>query len=386
MRTQVLIIGGGLVGMACAIAMHQQGLQVMLVDSKPAPTLPTNDWDVRIYAITPGNAEWLDSLGVWQRIDKARMNAIDAMHVWSDETGAPLQFDAFEENLDCLGWIVESHQIEHALWQQIQSSGIAVCTDAKGQSLRFEQQAATLILADGREFTADLVVGADGANSWVRHQADISVITKPYEQIGVVASFTCEKPHGNVARQWFDKQGVLAWLPMAGNRISIVWSTHPLHAKTMMEMDIRQLAETVAEAGSYLLGKFETMTPTTAFSLNLHWVTHLVQQSLVLVGDAAHQVHPMAGQGVNLGFRDVIALTETLKSRHSYQSLGDLMLLRKYERTRKADIASMQVVTYGLHHLFDGTSDWVRKISAWGMAMMQNQAILKTNLIRQAIE
>lgn len=386
----VIVVGGGLVGAACTIALAQQGLQVALFDRKPPDQGAVDDaWDSRIYAISPGNVAWLETLGVWNTLDQTRICAIESMEIWGDaaaaasQSHASLQFKAYEANTTHLGLIVENKQLHQALWSQMHKLGINLVTGVECTALRIDADEAEVELADGRSFAAKLVVAADGGNSWIRTQAGIPAQSYDYEQMGVVANFETELPHQHIARQWFRNDGVLAWLPLPGNRISMVWST--ANAKHLLGLEAKDLAEEVAEAGGRALGSLRVITEPAAFPLTMQTAQSLVKSRLALVGDAAHQIHPLAGQGMNLGFRDVIALAQTLSQRNPYQDIGDATVLRRYERTRKSDMLSMRQLTHGLHLLFENEQPIVKKLRNWGLQLTNHQPALKKHLIKQAV-
>lgn len=282
-----------------------------------------------------------------------------------------------------LGLIVENKQLHQALWSQMHQLGINLATGVECTALRIDADEAGLELADGRSFTAKLVVAADGGNSWIRTQAGIPSQIYDYEQMGVVANFETELPHQHIARQWFRNDGVLAWLPLPGNRISMVWST--ANAKHLLSLEAKDLAGEVAEAGAQALGSLRVITAAAAFPLSMQTANSLVKSRLALVGDAAHQIHPLAGQGMNLGFRDVIALAQTLSQRNPYQDIGDVTLLRRYERARKSDMLSMRQLTHGLHLLFENEQPIVKKLRNWGLQLTNHQPALKKHLIKQAV-
>ncbi|HZV99368.1 MAG TPA: UbiH/UbiF family hydroxylase [Methylophilaceae bacterium] len=384
--SQIVVIGGGLVGAACAIALTQQGFQVTLLDSKGAPKALSpagNEWDNRIYAISPGNTAWLSRLGIWERIDQSRVCAIETMGIWGDSGAKPLQFKAYEANAIALGYIVENNQLHEALWDAMRNTGVNMVTGVECKHLQLANEQAQLDLADGRTILAQLVIAAEGGSSSLREQAGLAISTHDYQQIGIVANFETELPHKHIARQWFRSDGVLVWLPLPGNRISMVWST--AKSNDMMRLDDVVLTEKVAEAGAYSLGAMRLLTPAAAFPLSKQAPSQLIKPRLALIGDAAHKVHPLAGQGVNLGFRDVIALVEILSQRNPYQDIGDGMLLRRYERARKSDMLAVQSLTHGLHMLFENEQPLVKKLRNWGLSLANRQSVLKKHLIKQAI-
>lgn len=386
----VLVVGGGLVGSSCAVALARQGLKIGLLDKRvlsPMEDTPDETLDSRIYSITPGNAEWLQSLHVWQRLDDRRVSVIDDMHVWGDRDadngrGPTLEFTAYGTSLDHLAFVLEEKVLQAALWSAVREAGVEIIS-GECVALDIEPKTAVLRLADGGTLQARLMAAADGANSTMRTLAGIAVSTHAYGQEGVVANFDAEFPHRNIARQWFMQEGVMAWLPLPENRISLVWST--ANAGQLLSMDASALAEKVAEAGGRVLGKLSPVTPARSFPLVMRIAATMAQPRVVLLGDAAHQVHPLAGQGVNLGFRDVITLAETLADRKRQEDLGSYMLLRRYERARKTDMLEMQLLTHGLNWLFESNWSGLKAIRNWGMQALDYQSLLKRQLVRQAV-
>jgi ubiquinone biosynthesis UbiH/UbiF/VisC/COQ6 family hydroxylase len=380
----IVIVGAALVGASAALALAKQGFTVALVDRKsPLVELANGEWDSRIYAISPGNADWLKDLGVWQRMNAERITPIDDMQIWGDENAEPLNFNAEDAFANNLGYILENSALQQALWDELQTLDVDVLIGVEGASVELNEQEATLQLADGQQLTAKLMIAADGGNSWVRAQACLSQQKTVYEHVGVVANFEVELPHQNIARQWFVDDGILAWLPLTGNRISMVFSTK--HPQNLMALSLAELDEQVAQAGGNTLGKMHCITPAVAFPLVKQNASALIANRLALVGDAAHQVHPMAGQGVNLGFRDVVELAQVLAERNPLADIGDRFVLRRYERARKADVLAMQGLTHGLYGAFDSKHALVRAARNWGLSLPNNHPMLKRALMKQAL-
>jgi ubiquinone biosynthesis UbiH/UbiF/VisC/COQ6 family hydroxylase len=240
------------------------------------------------------------------------------------------------------------------------------------------------MLKGGMTLRANLVVGADGADSWVREQAGIKALAHDYEQSGVVANFACALPHHDTAYQWFRTDGVLALLPLPGNRISMVWSTFEKHAQELLALTAGALAQRVSDTCDGVVGALEVITPPMAFALRLQRVEPFVKPRLALVGDAAHNVHPLAGQGVNLGLRDARELAAVLCNRGAQSDCGDHALLRRYERARKEDVLTMQLATDGLQKLFASQAVWLSRARNLGMKVVQSQSIIKNLLVKHA--
>lgn len=385
-RFDVVIVGAGLVGAGLALALSQPGsnLRVAIVDSaEPAPP-KTGDWDSRIYALSPASVAFLSQLGAWQAMDSARVSPVHAMRVFGDAAGARLDFSAYECAVAELAWIAESGRVQTALWQRLQS-GRSVALHCPARCVRLHATDNAIELDDGSLLQAELLVAADGSQSWLRQAAGIEVTIRPYDQLGVVANFECAEAHQGIARQWFGDQGVLAWLPLPGRRISMVWSTPDAHAKSLLAMSAEALARCVGRAGGDALGPMRLLGPPTAFPLSRQSADHLARQGVALVGDAAHTVHPLAGQGVNLGFADARCLADTLLQRESFRGCGDARLLRRYERARAEDIMAMRWATDSLARLFGsraGVLAWLRNT---GLNLTAASPVLKTLLARRAL-
>lgn len=385
-RHDVAIVGGGLVGACLALALQRAGLDVVLIEPQP-PQAPSvaGTWDSRIYAISPGNAAFLESLEVWPRLDAQRVQRVEAMVICGDTPDGRLEFSAYEAGLRELAWIVEGNALLPALRAAIADTGqVHMISSAQASSLQIDADAAQVTLADGEQVQAQLVIGTDGGDSWVRRAAGITARVSDYRQLGVVANFETEKNHGGSAFQWFRADGVLALLPLPGKRVSMVWSAAEDHAQTLLAMDAPALADVVAIASGGVVGGLRLVTPAAGFPLRLAHIDNLVAPRIALAGDAAHHVHPLAGQGVNLGFRDVRELATVLAGRAPRQDCGDLSLLRRYARARREDIATMELGTDVLQKLFAAQSVWLSGARNSGMGVVNRLPFLKNLLIRHA--
>lgn len=382
----MVIIGGGLVGASLAAALKPSGLSVALVEGQSSPTLPTDtsDWDSRIYAVTPGNAEFLRECGAWQRLDMSRVQQVEEMRVFGD-SGSELDFSAYQIGAAELTFILESRLLQKALWDALlQQDNLTLLNPACCAELNWHADAAHLKLQDGREIKAKLVVGADGRDSWVRHQAVMPEVPTPYHQHGVVANFSTGKSHHGIAHQWFQPDGILALLPLPGKRVSIVWSVSPERSAELLASSHEELCAQVAAASQHTLGELQVITPPSAFALRVLNLAHITKPRLALMGDAAHNVHPLAGQGVNLGFRDARQLAEVLRQRGALDC-GDLALLRRYEKARQEDILSMQLTTDALKHLFVNANPILRTLRNFGLAATNQFTPLKKMLAQHAL-
>ena len=383
----VIVVGAGLVGASLALALEPHGYSVALVEPHGPPPLPGADaWDSRIYSISPGSAALLEACGAWSAMPQQRVTRVEAMQIFGDDPGATLHFSAYDAGLRELAYIAENSVMHHALWERLRESpGIRVYCPARCAKVSWEERGVVLELEDGDTLDAGLLVGADGADSWVREEAGIHSMRQPYAQVGVVANFATMRPHRGVAYQWFGRQGVLALLPLPGDRVSMVWSTPEAHAAELMQMSANDLSDAVADASGYALGSLDLITPPAGFPLRLQRVSSLIAPHAALVGDAAHNVHPLAGQGVNLGFRDVRDLAAVLAAPGGHTDCGDYFLLRRYERARAEDIAAMRAVTDGLQKLFATDAVWVARLRNFGLGLVGRMPPLKNLLIRHAV-
>ncbi|HEX6004960.1 MAG TPA: UbiH/UbiF family hydroxylase [Burkholderiales bacterium] len=382
----VAVVGGGLVGGALALGLDAAGLAVALVEPQTPPHAdPNDDWDVRVYAVSPGNAAFLGACGVWQRLPRERLSRIEHMRVYGDAPGAELHFSAYDAGLRELAYIVENRRLQRALWDRLaRASNVALFSPARCASVAWQSDAVTLQLESGAALEAKLLVGADGADSWVRREAGIEARAQPYGQLGVVANFETAKHHRETAYQWFRGDGVLALLPLPGKRISMVWSTDEAHGGELLALVPQELAERVDAASAQALGALSLLTAPAAFPLKLQRVPRFVRSRLVLVGDAAHNVHPLAGQGVNLGFRDARELVSVLRERGVQSDCGDYALLRRYERARREDVMTLELATHGLQRLFARQNAWWAGARNAGMTALNALPPVKNLLVRHA--
>jgi 2-octaprenylphenol hydroxylase len=382
----VVINGGGLVGLSLVRALAGSGLSLALVEREAPPGLPASDsWDSRIYAISPGAATFLERCGAWDRIPGERVTRVEAMRIYGDDGTACLEFDAYDAGRRELAFIVENRQLQHALWESLRGQEVALRCPSSWTGLEFAPDSAVLRLDDGDELTARLVVGADGSESRTRAAAGIAAAPADYGQLGVVANLACEQPHRGVAWQWFRRDGVLALLPLPGERVSMVWSIDETRGRRLLELDADQLAGEVEAASRGALGALRLLAPAAAFPLKLQRVKQFTRPRVALVGDAAHNVHPLAGQGVNLGFRDARVLAQVLGERGAFRDCGELALLRRYERARKEDVAIMQWATDGLQKLFNNEAVSLGRARNWGLSLVNTQPLLKNFLVRHAV-
>ncbi len=383
MKFDVLIVGAGLAGAALAAALRGSRLKVGIVEARP-PARPAG-WDPRIYAISPANVDFLSSIGIWQHLDTQRLAPVYDMEIHGD-AGGRLDFSAYDCGLRELAWILESSQMQLELWETVKRQhNVNLLCPAAPSALAIDADAARLTLADGRQLEARLIVAADGRDSWVREAAGIGARNTPYEEKGVVANFRCEKPHRNTAIQWFRKDGVLAYLPLPGEYMSMVWSAPDALADELVGLAPEALAARVGEAGDFRLGALETVTPAAAFPLRLMRVETVVKPRLALIGDAAHAIHPLSGHGINLGYQDARVLAEQLATLDAWRDPGELGILRAYARARAEETALLQYTTHGLNRLFKPADPLLAGVRNLGLNLTNRLPVLRNALVRYAI-
>jgi ubiquinone biosynthesis UbiH/UbiF/VisC/COQ6 family hydroxylase len=385
---EVAITGGALVGAALARALR--GARVALISQEPEPGLAgAVDFDSRVYAISPGNAAFLAQLGAWSTIPEARRTPVHAMRIYGDDGKSLVEFDAYRAGCSELAWIVEDRLLQGALWCGLESQdGLTLFAAASLEALEINGGRAGLLLRDGRKVSAQLVVGADGARSLVRAQAGIAVDARAYGQRAVVANFACSRPHRNVAFQWFQgarKLGaVLALLPLPADHVSMVWSVPDAEAARLLALPPEALAREVTAASREAVGELALVTPQRSFVLQQLTAGKMVAPRIALAGDAAHVIHPLAGQGANLGLQDARVLAEVLLAREPGRDAGDLRLLRRYERTRAEDILAMRTTVHGLYRLFEAGGLRIARLRNAGLNFADRIPVLKNLLMRHA--
>lgn len=396
-QSDVCVIGNGAVGKAAALGFAQAGLSVtLLVPPAASPAAPAPlpaAWDVRVYALNHAAQAFLASLKVWDAMDAARIAEVDAMIIQGDgeHKAGRLDFDAYGARAGTLAWIVEDGNLNHALDAALRfAPGLKVVA---GRAARLEHGAedaggAGVVLENGDRLAAQLMIGADGAHSWVRGQCDIGIDYRPYGQRAVVANFETELPHHGAAHQWFTgSDGIVALLPLPGQRVSLVWSAPESLAETLMREPLSHLAERLAALPGQPFGRLQPLQPETVKALPLALIRpHAITAPRVaLVGDAAHVVHPLAGHGMNLGFADVAALLKIVAGRGAELDCGDARLLGQYARARKEDILLMQIATDALERLFAADFEPLRLMRNMGLNLVNKLPAIKRRLISHAM-
>jgi 2-octaprenyl-3-methyl-6-methoxy-1,4-benzoquinol hydroxylase/2-octaprenylphenol hydroxylase len=327
-----------MVGAACALALARRGFAVALVEAhEPAPWVAGEPEDLRVIALARSSARLLEELGVWRDIEAARVSPYRCMRVWDAASGAEIAFDAAQEGRAQLGWIVENKLVARTLWDSLDAAGVRRVCPAQITAFARREDRVTLDLADGSAVSAALLVIADGAGSRLRQQADIRVRGRDYHQRAVVAHVATERPHEATAWQRFTREGPIALLPLGDGRSSIVWSLPEARAREVLALDDEGFREAAGLAADFRLGRITATTPRASFPLRLQLAKTYATDRCVLLGDAAHAVHPLAGQGANLGLRDVAELAGVLgEARANGRDFTAPHVLHRYARRRRA--------------------------------------------------
>ena len=386
----IIIVGGGMVGasLACGLAEEAEQLNIAVIDAN-APKLDwdKDSYDMRVSAITRASQNILKNMGAWDKIAEQRMSPYQDMFVWDAGGEGEIHFDSADMGEADLGHIIENRIIVKALHQRIQElPKISLYCPAQLEKIEFNQDKTHLTLNDKTELTANLVVGADGTRSWIRQQADIAVKGWDFDQAALVTTVKTEKYHQDTAWQRFLKTGPLAFLPLTEGYSSIVWSTSPAEAKRLTEISEDEFALELEQAFESKLGKIESVAGRAVFPLRLFETLNYIKPRLALVGDAAHTIHPLAGQGVNLGLADVASLiTVIVDAINDKKDIGDFKVLRRYERWRRADNRSMLVAMDGLKRLFGSELSVVKDLRSVGLNLANKITPLKNLIMQQAM-
>jgi len=385
----VAIVGGGMVGLAVACGLQGSGLRVAVLEQNPPQPLPESAPPaLRVSAINAASEKLLTRLGVWSSIVANRASCYHGMEVWDKDSFGRIAFDDRSMGYSHLGHIIENDVIHQALWQRAQQcQDVTLMAPAGLQQVAWGENEAFLTLKDGGMLTARLVVGADGANSWLREKADIALTSWDYRHHALVATIRTDEPHEAVARQVFHGDGILAFLPLSDPHLcSIVWSLPPLEAASMQDTTEEAFNQALDMAFDNRLGLCHLESERLVFPLTGRYARQFAAHRLALVGDAAHTIHPLAGQGVNLGFMDAAELVNELKRLHGAgKDIGQHLYLRRYERSRKHSAGVMLASMQGFRELFAGTHPAKKLLRDLGLKLADTLPGVKPQLIRQAM-
>ncbi len=384
----IAIVGGGMVGLALAAAFKDTDLRIVVIESRVPDSELADLPDVRVSALSRSSENILRNLGAWNGIVERRAAPYSAMEVWEQDSFARIEFDAQKLAQPDLGHIVENRVIQLSLLEQVKKqSNVSLFMPAQCSSMAVGESEAWLTLDNGHALTAKLVVGADGANSWVRKQQDIPLTHWDYGHSAVVANIWTAETHDKVARQIFTPQGPLAFLPMGeSNMSSIVWSTEPNRAESLVAMSDEEFNKSLTAEFDARLGLCEVVGQRFAFPLKMRYARDFVVERVALVGDAAHTIHPLAGQGVNLGLLDAASLAqEVMTLWRKGEDIGTKRNLRSYERWRKSEAAKMIAAMQGFKDLFAGDNPAKKLARGIGMALVGQLPGAKDEIMKRAL-
>lgn len=398
LNADVVIVGAGLVGsaMACSLAAEDEGLRIVVIEPGAEPLCyQGEEFDPRVVALTRSSQELLESVGVWDEILAERACPYTDMDVWDAAGTGQIHFDCREVQQLNLGHIVENSVVTRALLKRMSGfANITLLQPALVSDRVVEHGSSRLLLKDGREVSAPLVIAADGANSKLRQLAGIETREWDYGHHAIVTTVRTEKPHQHTAWQRFLDTGPLAFLPMQleladgvdSHYSSIVWSIEPEQANQLMALDDEQFMLRLSEAFEYRLGAVTGAAQRFSFPLRQRHALHYAEDGLALIGDAAHTIHPLAGQGVNLGFLDAAALaTEVLRARRRQLPLSEPSILKRYQRNRKSHNLGMMSLMEGFKRLFSANDLPIRWVRNEGMRRLNSVSILKNAVAKQAM-
>ncbi len=391
----ILIVGAGLAGLAAAALLGRDvrpgRLRIVVVDSAERPEWrPGSDVSLRVSAVSTGSSELLASIGAWPYVTAGHPCAYDHMRVW-DEDAAPdgptaLRFDAEEFAVPHLGYIVENVVIRHALIEALDESDVELRFGVTLDDLEARAGRQRVSFDNGDRFDADVVIAADGARSRARALAGIEVSAHPYEQTALVTHLEPGKPHAHTAWQRFLRDGPIGLLPLADGRVSTVWTTTPAAAAGALGLDDDALSALLTKVSGGVLGKLRVAAPRATFSLAAQHAHSYVVRGLALIGDAAHTVHPLAGQGANLGLADARALAEVIREAIANgEHPGDRPVLRRYERARKGENLAMMHCMTGLNRLFASDSAVLGELRKTGMALFNYGGPIRRRVVDIAL-
>ena len=386
-HVDIAIVGGGIVGLTLAAALKDSELNVAIIDKSPCYQVLADRPTARVSAINQANIKALQQFGVWPHLQQDRANPYTAMHVWDKDSFGDIHFSCDEMGSDTLGIIVENQALVNALAKSVEAQPNAHLVTAGIERVLAGPNQTMLMLDNDDVLSCRLLVGADGANSFVRKQAGLPITFKDYEHTAIVANIKTDEPHNNVARQAFTPTGPLALLPMAEpNVCSIVWSQTPEQASELMALGDDAFCHALTAASNSVLGTITLETERAAFPLTMRYARQWAKDGVVLVGDAAHTIHPLAGQGANLGMQDALALAESLSSLSAAgKDIGLYKHLRSYERSRKTEATKMIAAMDGFKFLFDGNDPLKKLVRGIGLSATDKLTTIKNAFVSHAM-
>ena len=384
----IIIIGGGMVGLTLACALAKTGLQIAVIEAHaPKNISPDAEYGLRVSAISRASQQVFTNIGAWQHMQARRISPYEHMHVWDAMGNGQIHFSASDLGADVLGHIIENNVVQFSLLQSLlQHENLHWLCPASIEKIECNGDSNTVTLNNGNVLTTKLLVGADGAHSRVRDAAGIQLEQTPYEQKGVVCVVESTKHHQYTAWQRFLPTGPLAFLPLADGRCSIVWSASDAEADRLLALSANDFARELEQAFEFTLGAVKSVGERAAFPLIRRHAEHYVVPGVVLIGDAAHTIHPLAGQGVNLGVLDAASLaqviSEAVRDRRDFASMP---ILRKFERWRRGENTLMMHSMSGFKNLFSNDNSALSFIRNAGLNLVNALPPVKNILMRRAM-
>ncbi|WP_392343186.1 FAD-dependent monooxygenase [Pseudoalteromonas prydzensis] len=384
-QAQVCVVGGGCVGLTLALGLAKANISVVVIDAAAKQVLPGADYALRVSALSLASQALFESLNVWPEIIAQRARAYTHMDVRDQDSFGKIAFNSAELDLPQLGHIVENDIIRYALIKELEAhSQATLMLDTRYQQIHQSDNDVFITLDSGEPVIAKLLVAADGANSAIRKQFNLPITFKDYDHNAIVATVKTAEVHNNTARQIFLPSGPLAFLPLPDEHShSIVWSTTPEHCQQLLAMDNTQFNKAVMAALDGQCGLCDVQSERVAFPLKMRYAQKWLSGKVILMGDAAHTIHPLAGLGMNLGLKDAAYLTQLLSSQQG--EFANERLLRDYERTRKLDAQKHIAMMQGLKELFAGTNPIKKLVRGVGLTMVDNLGPIKQLFAKQAI-
>lgn len=384
-QAQVCVVGGGCVGLTLALGLAKENISVVVIDSAAKQQLPGDEYGLRVSALSLASQALFESLNVWPQIVAQRARAYTHMDVRDQDSFGKIAFNSDELDLPQLGHIVENDIIRYALINELEKyNQVTLMFDTRYQQIHQSDSDVFITLESGEPIIAKLLVAADGANSTIRKQFNLPITFKDYDHNAVVATIKTAEPHNNTARQVFLPKGPLAFLPLENTHThSIVWSTSPEHCEELLAMDDADFNKAVMAALDGQCGLCEIQSQRAAFPLKMRYAQQWVAGKVVLIGDAAHTIHPLAGLGMNLGLKDAGYLIKLLSEQQ--KEFASERTLRDYERTRKLDAQKHIAMMQGLKELFAGANPIKKLVRGVGLSMVDNLGPIKHLFAKQAI-
>jgi len=386
----VIIVGSGVVGSVAALALAKNtSLKIALLESQSISlSWQPTQYDHRVSAISLASKRLFQQMGVWADMETKRIAPYTHMHVWDASGAGKIDFDCHEVHEEALGYIIEDSVMRVSLLEQIfQTSSIDFISPVKLISLHKKSEKIELETQDGKIFSTTLLIGADGANSWVREQSHISFKNSDYHQAAIVATVQTTLSHQHTAWQRFLATGPLAFLPLSDEKTcSIVWSTSHDEAAALLKLNDKDFCEQLTTAFDKKLGEVIQVSQRYHFPLRMRHAKNYVQERIALIGDAAHTIHPLAGQGVNLGLLDAASLVDVMMTAlHKRRDFSSLATLRQYERSRKSDNVMMLASVDLLKQLFAQQNALVKNARTAGLSLIDRCSFVKNRLTQYAL-